>query len=256
MAGHSRWANIKRQKAVKDAKKGAAFAKYSRDIITATKLGGPDPAGNFRLRTAIDQGKAAGLTNDTIQRAIDKGSGALAGDSLQEMTYEGYGPGGVAIFIEAQTDNKNRTAGDIRSYFNKYQGNLGADGCVAWIFEERGQILLSVSQAEEDTVMEAAIDAGAVDVATAPSEDDSKVLDVQVLTEPHDINAVCAALQTAGFTVDAAEVLRMPQNQSQVTTLEVAKPLLRLLEAIEDHDDVQAVYSNAVIDPAVEAACG
>jgi YebC/PmpR family DNA-binding regulatory protein len=244
VAGHSKWAQIKRQKAVNDNKRGAIFARLSREIIVATKLGGPDPAGNFRLRTAIEKAKAALLPAENIQRAIDKGAGKTGADNLENLQYEGYGPGGVAILIEAVTDNRNRTAGDIRSYFNKFQGNLGSDGCVAWIFVERG--VIEVPQQAEDAVLEAALDAGAEDVQPNPETGH-----LEVYTPPDALNAVCQALNDAGIAVLSAEVNRTPQNTVAVTDATIAKPLLRLLDTLEAHDDVQAVHANMELDDAL-----
>lgn len=246
MAGHSKWAQIKRTKAVKDAKRGAAFAQYSREIIMAAKLGGGDPEGNFRLRTAITRAKAAGMPNDNIKRAIEKGTGVGGGDNLDEMTYEGYGPGGVAVFIEAVTDNRNRTAGDIRSYFNKYNGNLGADGCVAWIFQETGLIKIAQSTAQEESLLEQALEAGATDFQPNPDEDT-----FDIYTAPPDLNQVAQALSQAGLTIQSAESTRLPQNTVKVDSEDVAKPLLKLLDALESHDDVQSVYANFDMDDAL-----
>jgi YebC/PmpR family DNA-binding regulatory protein len=246
MAGHSKWAQIKRTKAVKDAKKGANFAQCSREIIIAAKLGGGDPEGNFRLRTAILRAKAAGVPNDNIKRAIEKGTGGGGADSMEDLSYEGYGPGGVAIYIETVTDNRNRTAGDIRSYFNKYQGNLGSDGCVAWIFEEKGFIKISQAGLTEENAFEKAIDAGAVDFY-ANMDDET----FDIYTAPLDLNTVCQALSEANITVQSAEVTRIPQNTVKVDSEEMAKPLFKLLDAIESHDDVQHVYANFDIDDAL-----
>jgi len=246
MAGHSKWAQIKRTKAVKDAKRGANFAQCSREIIMAAKLGGGDPEGNFRLRTAITRAKAAGVPNDNIKRAIEKGTGGGGADSMEDLSYEGYGPGGGAIYIEAVTDNRNRTAGDIRSYFNKYQGNLGSDGCVAWIFEEKGLIKVPQAGLAEEDVFEKAIEAGAADfVANADDET------FDILTAPLDLNTVCQALSAAKMTIQSAEVTRLPQNTVKVESEEQAKPLLKLLDAIESHDDVQHVYANFDMDEAL-----
>jgi YebC/PmpR family DNA-binding regulatory protein len=248
MAGHSKWAQIKRSKAIKDAKRGANFAQCSREIIMAAKLGGGDPEGNFRLRTAITRAKAAGVPNDNIKRAIEKGIGGGGADSLEDLSYEGYGPGGVAVFIEAVTDNRNRTAGDIRSYFNKYQGNLGSDGCVAWIFEQKGLIQVSQTGQAEEVLFEKAIEAGATDFSAHP-EDDA----FEIFTDPFDLNTVAQALSEAGIPVESAEVTRIPQNSVKVDREEIAKPLLKLLDAIESHDDVQHVYANFDIDEAILA---
>jgi len=247
MAGHSKWANIKHRKMSQDAKRGQAYGKFSREIIMATKIAGADPAANFRLRTAIERAKAAGLPNDTVERAIAKGAGQLQGDQLENLTYEGYGPGGVAILIEAMTDNRNRTAGDIRSYFNKYQGNLGESGCVAWMFEEKGQIRIPAGNLAEDVVLEAALEAGADDVHLNEEE---QVF--EIWTSPLALNTVCQALK---IPIQSAEVTRIPQTMVSVTEADVAKPLLRLLDAIEDQDDVQAVHANFEMDDAMMMAC-
>lgn len=212
----------------------------------AAKLGGGDPEGNFRLRTAITRAKAAGVPNDNIKRAIEKGTGGGGADSMEDLSYEGYGPGGVAIYIETVTDNRNRTAGDIRSYFNKYQGNLGSDGCVAWIFEEKGLIKVPQAGLTEEDVFEKAIEAGAADFVA--NEDDDTF---DILTAPLDLNTVCQALSEAKITIQSAEVTRLPQNTIKVESEEQAKPLLKLLDAIESHDDVQHVYANFDMDEAL-----
>lgn len=243
MAGHSKWANIKHRKAAKDAKKGKVYAKFSREITIAARIGGPDPAGNFRLRTALERAKAAGLPNDNIQRAIDKGAGTGEADNTEDVIYEGYGPGGVAVFIETMTDNRNRTAGDIRSYFNKYLGNLGADGCVAWIFDEKGLIRVSQSDLSEEEAFEKAIEAGALDLQVNPDEGV-----YEIYTAPADLNMVGDLLSQHGVSVESAEMTRLPQNTVTVTEPDHAKNLLRLLEAIESHDDVQEVYANFEMD--------
>lgn len=246
MAGHSKWAQIKRSKAVKDAKKGAAFARHSREIMMAAKLGGGDPAGNFRLKTAIDHAKAIGMPNDNIARAIAKGSGnAEGGDQLEALVYEGYGPGGIAILLECLTDNRNRTAGDVRSYFNKCNGNLGADGCVAWIFKEVGLIrVLKKNDADEEAMFESAVEAGATDVE---AEDGEYVIQ----SAPSELNQVASALTKKGIAIESAENTRIPQNSVALSDREHAKALLKLLDLLESHDDVQAVYANFEIEDAL-----
>jgi YebC/PmpR family DNA-binding regulatory protein len=239
MAGHSKWANIKHRKAAQDARKGQAYAKFSREIIIATKIGGSDPEGNFRLRTALERAKAAGLPNDNIKRAIEKGAGAGNSDNLEDVIYEGYGPGGVAIYIETMTDNRNRTAGDIRSYFNKYQGNLGSDGCVAWIFKQRGQVQVPQSAGAEEVILEKALEAGASDFEV--NEDEGAYT---IYTEPDDLNTVCQALSQEKISIASAEITRVPENSIAVTEPALATPLMKLLDAIESHEDVQAVYAN------------
>ncbi len=239
MSGHSKWATIKRTKAVVDAKKGVVYAKMAREIIVAAKLGGGDPAANVRLRQAIDRAKAEGVPNDNIQRAIEKGSGGGAGDQMEELTYEGYGPGGVAIMVKCATDNRNRTAGDIRSYFSKYGGNLGDSGCVGWMFKERGEIWLSrpVTLSDDDVMM-AALDAGADDVETDSDEY------IVVTCKPADLDAVQAGLKQAGLECDSADVNMSPLSTAEIADRDVAKQLLKLLDVIENHDDVQKVFAN------------
>lgn len=240
MAGHNKWSKIKHTKAKVDAQKGAAFAKFAREITVAAKMGGVDPASNFRLRTAIDKAKAGGIPNDNIKRALDKASGAGAGDSLEEVTYEGYGPGGVAVFIETMTDNRNRTAGDIRSYFNKNNGNLGENGCVGWMFKPEGNILISKEGMNQDELFDKAINAGADDFV---EEDD----EYKIITTPEALQEVAENLEKENLTL-RAELTRNPENTIDVTDKEVAKYLLRLLDSIENHDDVQNVYANFDID--------
>lgn len=236
MAGHSKWANIKHKKAKVDAQKGVSFAKFAREITVAAKMGGVDPASNFRLRTAIDKAKAGGLPNDNIKRALEKASGAGAEDSMEELTYEGYGAGGVAVFVEAMTDNRNRTAGDVRSYFNKFNGNLGESGCVGWMFKQRGEIDVA-KENNFDELFEASINAGAEDFI---EEDDC----YKVITESTELQAVSEALEKAGYSFIKAEVLRTPENVIEVTDESTAKNIIRLLDALENHDDVQNVYAN------------
>lgn len=243
MSGHSKWANIKRTKAVVDAKKAVVYAKMSREIIVAAKLGGPDPAGNFRLRQAIDRAKAEGVPNDNIARAIEKGSGSGAADNIEELTYEGYGPGGVAIMVKCATDNRNRTAGDIRSYFSKYGGNLGETGCVGWMFKERGEVAVERnSKLNEDELMLVALDAGAEDLET--SNEDA----ITVICEPGKLENVLQGIKDAGYEVSSSDVVMSPLSTVEITEPEHAKNLLRLLDTLENHDDVQNVYANFDMD--------
>ena len=250
MAGHSKWAQIKRQKAVKDVKKGQTFARYAREIMVATKMGGPDPDGNFRLRTAIEHAKVAGLPNDNIKRAIEKGQGVGGSEQLELLRYEGYGAGGVAIMVEALTENRNRTAGDIRSYFNKYNGNLGAEGCVAWMFDEIGLIRIPAKGLEESTLLEIVLEAGGEDLNLVQEEGI-----FEIITSPDLLNAVCQSLSQLQSTlvIQSAEITRKPQTTSEVTDLDTAKKLLKLLDALESHDDVQAVHANVSIEDALVA---
>lgn len=250
MSGHSKWANIKRQKAVVDAKKGVVYAKMSREIIVAARLGGPDPQANFRLRQAIDRAKAEGVPNDNIARAIEKGAGAGGADNLEELSYEGYGPGGVAIMARCATDNRNRTAGDLRSYFSKYGGNMGETGCVGWMFKERAEVVLERKAGlGEDDLLLAALDAGAEDMDT--SDTDS----ITIVCQPESLETIREALQNAGYSIASAEVTMAPLSTVAVTDQEQARQLLRLLDALENHDDVQHVYANFDMDANLLAAC-
>jgi YebC/PmpR family DNA-binding regulatory protein len=244
VSGHSKWANIKRTKAVVDAKKAVVYAKMSREIIVAAKMGGGDPNGNFRLRTAIERAKIAGVPNDNIARAIEKGAGGGAADQIEELTYEGYGPGGVAIMVRCATDNRNRTAGDVRSYFSKFGGNLGETGCVGWMFKERGEIVVDRGpKVVEDELMMTALDAGADDFDS--SQDDAIV----VITKPDQLEPVKTGIAGAGYEIGSADVVMSPISTVEIADQETAKQLLRLLETLEDHDDVQRVWANFEMDP-------
>ncbi|MCX5921238.1 MAG: YebC/PmpR family DNA-binding transcriptional regulator [Candidatus Melainabacteria bacterium] len=248
-----RWMAIKNKKASSDAKKGVALAKYSMEIIKATKLGGLDISANFRLRTAIEKAKLGGLSKDSIENALLKGSGQLKSDNVEEVTYEGYGPGGVAIFIETTTENRNRTAGDIRSYFNKFEGNFGQDGCVAYLFAQKGQIIASYpASLSFDDVFELAVEAGAEDIQPDETFPESKVV---IYTAYEELNAVCQAITTSStvLKIEEAEITRIPATQAEVTTVEVGKPLYKLLAQLENHDDVQQVYCNATVDDELTA---
>jgi len=211
----------------------------SREIIVAARHGGPHPEGNFRLRQAIDRAKAAGVPNDNIKRAIAKGAGAEGGDALEELRYEGYGPGGVAVLVRALTDNRNRTAGDLRATFTKFGGNLGETGCVGWMFDERGQILVPNEEGtlSEDDLLLVALNAGALDVI---HHGDS----FEVLTEPSGLEQVQDALVAAGFPVGSSEVADIPSNLQEITDADIAKKVLRLMERLDDLDDVQRVAAN------------
>ena len=242
MAGHSKWANIKRQKARVDAKKGKTFTQLSRAIIVAARNGIPDPDGNFQLRTAIEKAKAAGIPNENIERAIAKGSGTLQGDAnqLESIRYEGYGPGGVAVLIEALTDNRNRTAADLRSAFSKNGGNLGETGCVSWMFAQKGVVSLEGDLEEED-LLEASLEGGA---ESYDLSDDPEFPGAEVIAEIADLERVNQFLQERGFPVKEAELRWIPENQIAVGDPEQARLLLRLVDALEELDDVQAVTAN------------
>ncbi|WP_310421952.1 YebC/PmpR family DNA-binding transcriptional regulator [Chamaesiphon sp. VAR_48_metabat_135_sub] len=241
MSGHSKWATIKRQKARVDAVRGKTFTQLSRAIIVATRNGIPDPNGNFQLRTAIEKAKAAGIPNDNIDRAIAKGSGTLdSSNQLEEIRYEGYGAGGVAIIVEALTDNRNRTAADLRFAFTKRGGNLGEMGCVGWMFDLKGVCSISGS-VDEDTLLEAAL-AGGADVYELL--DDEEHPGAEVFTTVANLEQLNATLRAEGFTVSDTELRWIPQNTVLVEDPEQSKQLLKLIEVLEGLDDVQAVTAN------------
>jgi YebC/PmpR family DNA-binding regulatory protein len=242
MAGHSKWANIKRQKARVDAVKGKTFTQLSRAIIVAARTGVPDPAGNFQLRTAIEKAKAAGIPNENIERAIAKGAGRFAGENsnLEAVRYEGYGPGGVAILIEALTDNRNRTAADLRAAFSKNGGNLGETGCVSWMFEHKG--VVEIAEAiEEDELLEASLEGGAESYELS-GEDGAEV--AEVFTEVGNLETLSQTLKDKGFAVNEVELRWVPSNTVEVGDPEQARSLLKLIDALEVLDDVQNVTAN------------
>jgi YebC/PmpR family DNA-binding regulatory protein len=242
MAGHSKWKQIKRKKAVTDARRASSWTKVIREITVAAKSGGGDPGGNPRLRTAIDAAKAVNMPWDNIDRAIKKGTGELEGAVYEELTYEGYGPGGAAIFIEATTDNPNRTVAEIRHAFSRNGGNLGATNSVAWMFDRKGQIYLDASKYEEDATLEAALDAGAEDFVR---EGDQYLL----TTAPSSFHAVQDALAARKLAVDSAELAMVPRNTVKVEGAD-AERILKLMEVLEELDDVSKVSSNFDIDAA------
>jgi YebC/PmpR family DNA-binding regulatory protein len=253
MAGHSKWANIKRQKARVDAIKGKAFTQISRAIIVAARSGIPDPEGNFQLRTAIEKAKAAGIPNDNIERAIAKGAGKLEGDSasLEAIRYEGYGPGGVAVLIEGLTDNRNRTAADLRVAFSKNGGNLGETGCVSWMFEQKGVCRLQ-GAVNEDKLLEAAVESGAEYYELIAEED---FQGAEVFTEVASLENLSRTLQAKGFKVTESELRWIPGNTVEVGDLEQARSLLKLIDALEDLDDVQNVTANFEMSDELMSAC-
>jgi YebC/PmpR family DNA-binding regulatory protein len=240
MSGHSKWSTIKHKKGKADAARGRLFTKVIKEITVAARMGGGDPNGNPRLRKAIDTAKTANMPNDNIERAIKKGTGELEGVVYEEHTYEGYGPGGSAVLLNVVTDNKNRTLGEIRRIFERNNGNLGAAGCVAWMFKKRGYLALDRAKVDGDALMEAALDAGALDVIEGTKE-------YEVLTEPPDFDAVKEKLTKAGFTLLSGEVTMLPENSTKLTGHQ-AEVMLKLMEALEEHDDVQHVYANFDID--------
>lgn len=243
MSGHSKWANIKRQKARVDAVKGKVFAKVSREIIVAARTGVADPNGNFQLRTAIEKAKAAGIPNDNIERAIAKGSGHLGADveALEAIRYEGYGPGGVAVLIEALTDNRNRTAADLRSAFSKNGGNLGETGCVSWMFEQKGVVAV-VGPIDEDALLEASLEGGAESYQLTALDED--IEGAEVFTAPQDLETLSNTLKARNYTVSQIELRWIPSNTIEVTDADQARSLLKMMDALEDLDDVQSVTAN------------
>jgi YebC/PmpR family DNA-binding regulatory protein len=239
MSGHSKWSTIKHKKAAKDAKRGKLFSKLIKEITVAARLGGGDLSSNPRLRTAVTTARENSLPNENIERAIKRGTGELEGVSYEEVQYEGYGPGGVAILCNALTDNRNRTVADLRRIFDKSGGHMGAAGCVAWMFSKRGLITVEQDKIDEERLMELALDAGADDVKDAGDV-------FEVVTAPDAFETVRAALHAANVPLAGAEVTMMPQNVVSVTGKDAAHTL-RLLEELDDHDDVQTVASNVDI---------
>ncbi len=250
MSGHSKWASIKRQKGATDAKRGQLFSKLVRAIIVAARDGGPDPAANLALQNAIEKARGASMPKDNIERAIAKGSGTGADAAAYEtVMYEGYGPGGVALFVEALTDNRNRTAADVRQAFTKSDGNLGESGSVAWLFERKGVILVEGS-ADEDELVLAAADAGADDVEPDESS-------YRVTTAPESLHSVRAALEEGGLPIESAESTMVPKTQVSIEDETTARKVVRLMDDLEENDDVQAVYSNFDIpEQVLEAVAG
>ncbi len=240
MSGHSRWSKVKHYKGGIDAKRGKIFAKCGREIAVACKHGGGDPGFNPRLRTILMKARAANMPLENIERAIKKGTGELGGVSYEEIVYEGYGPGGVALLVELLTDNKNRTAGEIRAIFTKHGGNMAGAGAVKHLFHRKGQIIIAREKLAEDDVMMIALDAGAEDVITHPEN-------FEVLTDPHQFEAVHKALDAKGLKSQSAEIAYLPVTPTPVTDETTARAVLDLIEALEDNDDVQNVYANESI---------
>ncbi|MEM9166602.1 MAG: YebC/PmpR family DNA-binding transcriptional regulator [Planctomycetota bacterium] len=248
MAGHSKWANIRHRKERQDKKRSKVWSKCSKAIMAAARQGGADPDTNLALRYAIDEAKYANMPKDTIQRAVDKGAGAGQSDAFEAVTYEGYGPAGSAILIDALTDNKNRTVTDVRTVFKKLGGSMGNSGSVAFLFQTKGQVLIAASKTTEEQLMEVAIDAGAEDVQTPEGDEGFWT----VLTEPSDFMVVKTAIEAAGIDIFEAEITKLATDTIELAG-EDAQKLLSLVEAFEDSDDVQKVYTNADIDEAALA---
>jgi len=237
MSGHSHWAGIKHKKAANDAKRGKVWSKIARMIIVAARNGGPDPAANLSLRYAVDKAKAANMPKDTIEKAIKKGSGDLGGVSYEEVLYEGYGPGGVAVMVEALTDNRNRTGPEIKKIFERRGGSLGATGCVAWMFDKKGLITVRGDAVEEDRLMDLVLSAGAEDMENTGTL-------YEITCAPGDFEALKKTLEGNEIPLEVAEVSMMPKNRVEVTGAEPARKVLGMMEDFEDHDDVQNVYAN------------
>jgi len=251
LSGHSKWSSIKHKKGAADAKRGKLFSKLSRAIIVAAKEGGGDPANNLALQNAIEKARSYSMPKDNIDRAVAKGSGADAdSEAFEEIVYEGYGPEGVAVIVEALTDNRNRTASEVRHMFAKHGGNLGATGAVAWQFERRGVVVVPADGVDEEELLMTAADGGADDV-----EQDGDVF--QVTSAPESLSSVRAAIEGAGFAVDSAELVMLPKTTVAVEDEAKARQVMRLIDALEDNDDVQDVYANFDIPERVlEAVAG
>ncbi len=248
MSGHSKWSTIKHKKGAIDAKRGQLFTKLARDIVMAARNGGGDPAMNAGLRLAVAKARESNMPGDNVERAILKGTGGGATDALMEITYEGYGPGGTAVIVDTVTDNRNRTVAELRAAFSRGGGNLGENGAVAWLFETRGVISVDAKGKDTDDVQLAAIEAGALDVSV---DDD----DVEVLTEPSDLESVREVLKSAGFKIENAEIARVPKTTIALDE-KAAIQAIKLLERIDDLDDVSKVYSNADFPASVLEAAG
>jgi YebC/PmpR family DNA-binding regulatory protein len=243
MSGHNRWSKIKRQKAAMGATKGKLYSKVIKEITVAARLGGGDPAGNARLRAIIAAGREANIPNDSIQRAIKKGTGELEGEKYEEVIYEGYGPGGVAVLVECLTDNRNRTSGELRATFGRGGGNMGAEGAVAWMFQKKGVIAVKPGPTE-DQVMEKAIEAGAEDVINLAEEG------FEVRTAPADLHTVATSLESAGLKLGEQKWTYLPQNTVKLEG-DNAKKMLKLMDALDENDDVQNVHANFEMDEAL-----
>ena len=236
MSGHSKWHNIKIRKQAQDKQKSKIFGKLSREIIAAAREGGGDPDGNIRLRAAMDKARSAGMPQDNVKRAVQRGTGETEGITYESAVYEGYGPGGVAIMVELLTDNRNRVVGELRSIFTRHGGNLGASNSVAWLFDRKGVIIVTRKGVPEDKVLEAALEAGAEDMQTDEAS-------YEIRTDPNDLDAIKQALDAQSIAFESAEVTMVPQTRVTLQEKE-AQQVLRLLDALEDQDDVQQVYAN------------
>ncbi len=239
MSGHSKWASIKHKKGALDAKRGKIFTKFGREIAAAAKAGGGDPNSNPRLRTAIQSARDQNMPSDNIDRAIKRGTGELEGVTYEEVMYEGYGPQGVAVIVQGLTDNKNRTAAEVRSIFSKNNGNMGGAGSVAWIFEKKGLIVVAASQSSEEALMDLVLSAGAEDFSLQGEN-------YEIITGAHDLDTVRLALEKAKIKIESSQQTMIPKNQTAITP-DGARSIMTLIEALEDHDDVQQVHFNCDI---------
>jgi YebC/PmpR family DNA-binding regulatory protein len=241
VSGHSKWAQVKHKKAAVDAKRGKIFTRIVKEISVAARLGGGDPDGNPRLRTAIEKAKEVNMPQENIKRAIMKGTGELPGVTYEETVYEGYGPGGTAILLDVLTDNRNRTVSEIRHIMTKHGGNLGEAGCVGWMFEKKGYILVEKTNIDEDSLMSIALDSGAEDLKNDPGEDS-----YEIITAPEDMNKVKTSLETAGVPLSLAEITMLPRSYISLDG-KSAEQMIRFIEALEEHEDIQNVYTNVDI---------
>ena len=246
MSGHSKWSTIKHKKGAADAKRGKIFTKLIKEITVAARMGGGDPEGNPRLRTAISAARAENMPKENIERGIKKGTGELEGVSYEEASYDGYGPGGAAVLVDCLTDNKNRSVADIKHLFERYGGNLGEPGCVTWIFEQRGLVVFEKDKVDEDQLIDLALEAGAEDVI-------EEEMEFEVLTAPTDFETVKKAIDDAGLPYTLAEVTKIPKNMVKIEGKK-AQQMINLMQALEDHDDVNHVYANFdIADDVMEA---
>ena len=246
MSGHSKWSTIKHKKGATDAKRGKIFTKIIKEITVAARMGGGDPETNPRLRSALISARSENMPKDTFERAIKKGTGDLEGVDYEEILYEGYGPGGVAVLVECLTDNRNRTIAEVRQVFNKAGGNVGTDGCVAWMFDKKGLIIVNKEDSDEETLMELALDAGAEDIK-------EETQSFEIICEPADFEAVKETIDAADIKYEMAEITMIPQNMTKVEGKE-AEQMINFMEAMDDCDDIQKFYSNADIpDEAFDA---
>jgi YebC/PmpR family DNA-binding regulatory protein len=249
MSGHSKWSTIKRKKGAVDIKRGKIFSKLNKEIMVAARMGGSDPSGNPRLRAAINAARTENMPKDNIDRAIKKGMGELDASNFEEVIYEGYGPAGVALLVESLTDNKNRTVSEVRHLFSKYGGSMGEAGCVAWMFDKKGVIAVNKAAVNEDALMEAALEAGAEDLQTGESE-------YEVITDLASFDKVKTTLEDQGFPIEVAEIQMHPKTTVRVEEEKPAQQLLKLMEMLEDNDDVQNVFANFDIPDSLLEALG